>query len=204
MGVDLAEFVQSLNRTAYPEAPSQIHLQLTEQMMNWVFERISLAPDAYILDLGAGQGPALQSFRKRGYGTMLGVNVLESDAEECRKAGFACLVCDMHDKAWTSSMPYDLVWARHILEHSPIPMYVLRLIYDALRPGGYLYLETPAPGTACGHTFNANHFSVLTSDGWLALCLKTGFKVIDGCDIKFATLAGPDQYDALLLQKEVK
>jgi ubiquinone/menaquinone biosynthesis C-methylase UbiE len=62
---------------------------------------------------------------------------------------------------------FDLVWARHALEHSVVPAFLLSEFHRLTKPGGVLYVEVPAPDTACVHETNPNHHSVLASGcGW--------------------------------------
>lgn len=52
---------------------------------------------------------------------------------------------------------FDAAWCRHVLEHSPFPYFTLSEMHRILRDDGPIYLEVPAPDTACHHERNPNH-----------------------------------------------
>mmetsp|Transcript_33473 Transcript_33473/g.66645 ORF Transcript_33473/g.66645 Transcript_33473/m.66645 type:complete len:120 (-) Transcript_33473:100-459(-) len=71
-----------------------------------------------------------------------------------------------------------MVFARHSLEHTVAPMFVLDELRELLAPNGTLYLEVPMPATPSRHEDNANHYSVLGPKMWLALLAKVGYEVL--------------------------
>jgi ubiquinone/menaquinone biosynthesis C-methylase UbiE len=89
---------------------------------------------------------------------------------------------------------FDLVWARHCVEHSVMPFFTLRGFRRILKPGGYLYLEVPAPDTTFHHETNPNHYSVLSRSGWQSLLKRSGFAMRWEDDFTFTLPAGPDTY----------
>lgn len=201
MNPRLTAFLQKCASTVYPEPRSEIHDLLTEKYAEAFAAK--LAPGATVLDVGCGQGPALRWFTDHGFnpiGTALG-----DDVQICREAGFN--VCE-HDQ---NNMPedwggwFDAVWARHVAEHSPIPLFTLTEYWRVLKPGGWLYLEIPAPGTSANHAHNPNHYSVLTPDLWGALLHKAGFVGWESyLEIPLNLQCGPDLYFAFTVQKPQK
>ncbi len=97
---------------------------------------------------------------------------------------------------------FDLVWCRHALEHSVAPYFTLAGFHRVLAPGGALYVEVPAPDTACKHETNPNHYSVLGRSAWISLMQRSGFEVIDTVAIDFAVPAGPDTYWGFMLRRK--
>jgi len=67
-------------------------------------------------------------------------------------------------------------------------------MFRILKPGGVIYMEVPAPDTACQHEANRNHYSVLTRTTWMQLLSRVGFDGIETGDITFNMPAGPDTY----------
>ena len=96
---------------------------------------------------------------------------------------------------------FDLVWCRHALEHSAAPYFTLAGFHRVLARGGTLYVEVPAPDTACKHETNPNHYSVLGRSAWISLMQRAGFDVVDTAVIDFAVPAGPDTYWGFILRK---
>ncbi len=172
MNPRLEEFFRRCNSTVYEEKPSHLHTSLTDQMAQDFATK--LAPGATILDVGCGQGPALDWFCKAGF-SPVGITIGISDIEACAKIGRTVLLMDQNELTFSAS-EFDAVWARHVVEHSPIPFFTLCEFWRVLKPGGWLYLEIPAPGTDAGHETNKNHFSVLGEKMWSSLLARAGFR----------------------------
>ena len=194
----LDAFLQKLRGDIYPEPPSVVHTGLTRQMFAELMKSYPQPPGAKVLDVGCGQGVALEVFREAGLDP-LGIT-LGPDAEICRAKGFNVremdfAFLDFDDKS------FDLVWCRHAIEHSIFPFFTLAELHRVLKPGGVLYLEVPAPDTACRHQTNRNHYSVLGKSMWTQLICRTGFPSTRVLDLHIQTGAGPDIYWAFFQQK---
>jgi ubiquinone/menaquinone biosynthesis C-methylase UbiE len=84
---------------------------------------------------------------------------------------------------------FDLVWARHVIEHSFMPLYTLTEFKRVLRPGAILYMEVPAPDTLL-HEQNPNHYSVLGKVMWTSLLERVGFTIAGTVDFFLDTPSG--------------
>jgi ubiquinone/menaquinone biosynthesis C-methylase UbiE len=194
----LEGFLQKLRGDIYPEPPSTIHTSITRQMFGDLIKAYPQAPGGKVLDVGCGQGLALELFRDAGLdplGITLGV-----DAEVCRSKGLNVVETDFAFLDFPDAS-FDLVWCRHALEHSVFPFFTLSELHRVLKPGGVLYLEVPAPDTACRHQTNPNHYSVLGKSMWIELIRRTGFPQTQVLDLNFQTGAGPDTYWAFVQRK---
>jgi SAM-dependent methyltransferase len=194
----LDAFLQKLRDDIYPEPPSPVHTGLSRQMFAELCKLHPLAPGAKVLDVGCGQGVALEIFREAGLDP-LGIT-LGPDAEVCRQKGLNVLEMDFAFLEFPDAS-FDLVWCRHAIEHSVFPFFTLWELNRVLKPGGVLYLEVPAPDTACGHQTNQNHYSVLGKSMWVELIRRIGFPQTRILDLNFQTGAGPDTYWAFIQQK---
>ncbi len=194
----LSRFMLQTAHETYPEARTEGHDYITEQMASKVVALIS--PGCNALDVGCGQGPALEWFTKHGF-FVTGIALNDEDIRACRDKGFRVFHCDQNQmpEAWTGA--YSLVWARHVLEHSIAPYFTLIEFARVLKAGGILYLEMPAPDTACCHEANQNHYSVLGQRAWASLITRSGFEVLESLTIKMGTPVGPDQYFAFICRK---
>jgi hypothetical protein len=65
-----------------------------------------------------------------------------------------------------------------------------------------LYVEVPAPDTACLHQTNGNHYSVLGKSMLGSLIVRSGFELLDVMDVNFTVPAGPDTYWAFVGKKK--
>lgn len=81
---------------------------------------------------------------------------------------------DMHAMAYSEE--FDAVLAMHVLEHSPFPMLVLKLIHHALKPDGFLYVAVPKPCDKFCTSFG--HWTVMSAPMWRTCLEGVGFKVL--------------------------
>lgn len=193
----LDSFLDRLAGDIYPEPPTQTHREVTEAMIASLVADGMIKPDMRILDVGCGQGVALRQFAELQV-TVIGIG-LGPDVKLCRENGFAAAEMDQSFLNCETRM-FDLVWARHVLEHSPFPLFTLTEYHRVLKPGGLLYVEVPAPDTICNHEANPNHYSVMGTKMWQALFKRSGFTVIKACNLDVEVPLGPDRYLGFLLQ----
>lgn len=157
LGDRLAAFIARCAEDTYPEERYPVHDTITARAAPLVAEHIPKG--GRVLDVGSGQGPALEWFTEHGF-DVIGIDINEANARACFERGFSVIHCDQNDLPHEWTERFDLVWARHVLEHSPIPFFTLTEFHRVLKPGGVLYVEVPAPDTDCKHETNANHYSV--------------------------------------------
>jgi len=195
----LEQFLDKIRADTYAEPPSIQHTAITARMIDHMFKTYALPEGARILDAGCGQGVALQHFAARGCHAT-GVTLNDVDLEACQQQGYHVLKMDQSFLDFPDEQ-FDLVWCRHCLEHSIFPYFTLHEFWRVLRPGGWLYVEVPAPDTSCQHQQNRNHYSVLGKTMLANLLDRTGFHMREVLDITFRVPAGPDMYWAFIQQK---
>jgi len=195
----LERFLEKIKGETYPEFPSGLHDQITAQVLDRVWQHCTLPAGARVLDVGCGQGVALKHFAARGY-NVTGITLNSVDVEECRRQGYDVLEMDQSFLDFPDA-EFDLIWCRHCLEHSIFPYLTLSEFNRVLKPGGWLYVEVPAPDTSCQHQTNKNHYSVLGKSMLGSLIERSGFRIVDVADITFAVPAGPDAYWSFLQHK---
>ncbi len=92
-----------------------------------------------IVDLGCGTGQFLRFISQFDPLSMLGVDISQECVDECQAKGLRAVVADLD--VFVGS--FDLVCAFHFIEHLPHPLEGLMKIRKLIKPGGYLWLETP-------------------------------------------------------------
>jgi SAM-dependent methyltransferase len=198
----LASFLSERARETYPESQAgNLHPQIIARIVPELTKR--LPPRARVLDVGCGNGEALRLFFDAGFdtrGTSYNIN-------ECDQLILTFPSTHIYFAAQEylpfPSCDFDLIFARHVLEHSIAPAYVLRCeFHRLLKPDGLLYLEVPSPDTACNHEANKNHYSVLGQRAWSCLIDRAGFDIIEAKRLDIKTMAGPDTYFSFLCQKQ--
>lgn len=188
----LDAFLDRIAQDVYAEPPSGGHELISGQAWARVRTAAALAPGARVLDVGCGQGVALTAFREAGLNAV-GVTLSEEDRSVCDRLGYDVQRMDQSFLEFTAG-EFALVWCRHCLEHSVAPYFTLAEFRRVLMPGGFLYVEVPAPDTPCRHEWNPNHYSVLGQNAWLALLTRAGFTVVEAFHINHETGVGPDVY----------
>lgn len=193
-----AQFLKDRAAETYPEPSSPGHESITAQMLPETVKR--LQPGAEVLDVGCGQGVALEHFKQLGF-QAIGTTLNETDRKVLEEKGFTVWVAWQEDlpEQWTER--FDLVWARHVIEHSIMPCWTLHEFKRVLKPGGWLYVEVPMPDTECHHEHNLNHYSCLTASGWYSLISRAGFTIVECRKWALTTPAGPDEYHSYLCHK---
>ena len=196
----LVSFIDKTESETYPETPSFIHSEITGKVLDVLLPQYQINQKARILDIGCGQGPALDIFLSKGYLSAIGITLNDEDVRVCRHKGHDVRKMDQSFLEFPDSS-FDFVWARHVIEHSVFPYFTLTEFARVMAPGGTLYLEVPAPETSCHHETNPNHYSVLGRGAWVSLLGRCGFKVCDEAKYSFTTGMGPDEYWGFICSK---
>lgn len=193
------DFLEMTITQTYPEVPQEPHRSVTGIMLDRVLSVSGLPKNGRILDVGCGQGPALDIIREKGFHAT-GITVNDEDLRVCREKGHEVY---RMEQSFLDFGPgeFDLVWARHCVEHSVMPFFTLFGFNRVLKHGGYLYMEVPAPDTICHHETNVNHYSVHTKSAWRSLLGRSGFQVVWENDFDFMVPSGPDLYHMFVCQK---
>jgi len=63
----LEQFLERIKNDTYPEPPTLLHSQITQQMFDVCLKQISLPTAVKILDIGCSQGVALEILKKHGF-----------------------------------------------------------------------------------------------------------------------------------------
>lgn len=189
----MVAFIDKTEKETYPETPSEIHSQITATVLDTLLSKYPIDKGARILDIGCGQGPALDLLRGKGCTSVTGITLNDTDVTVCMEKGHSVLKMDQSFLEFPDRS-FDFVWARHVIEHSLFPYYTLHEFARVIENGGFLYLEVPAPETSCHHERNPNHYSVLNMGSWMSLLERCGFAILEDAHFRFTTGMGPDEY----------
>ena len=114
------------------------HRMVTAAFVDFVRD---LPLDLRVLDAGCGDGFFLGILRDLGFTNVIGLDISEVRAKECRDRGLDARCLPLEQCADLG--PFDLVLLMDVLEHVPDPALALRAVHQALTPGGILYLNVP-------------------------------------------------------------
>lgn len=168
------EYLNRLGKDIYPQAPDEGHT-------SWAKNAITYFEDFFencesVLDVGCGSGFAAPLWRRLDI-EWTGVT-LGNDAEKAENKSWPIYRFDMSFLHEFDDESFDLVYARHVLEHSPFPLLTLMEWHRVARD--FLLLIAPSP-EHWGFR-GRNHYSVMTYDHLLWLCNRAGW------ELKAATL----------------
>lgn len=186
-----------INEDVYPEYPDPGHVQVTHEVLDLMNTRWGLR-GKHVLDVGCGQGLALEKLAE--YGAIAKGLTFGADFAECKRKGLDVFQMDMSFLEFPDET-FDLIWARHSLEHSLFPYFTLHVLFSAVKHGGMLYAEVPAPDTSANHQQNKNHYSCLTRSSWTSLFKRVGFNILESHDLNVELICGPDIWYSFFLKK---
>ncbi|MBI5558992.1 MAG: class I SAM-dependent methyltransferase [Deltaproteobacteria bacterium] len=199
MITQLETFLTLLEQTTYPEPPTEGIGRSMKQVIAHIQSKFPGAFQGRILDIGCGQGQAIEIFAEMGLQTT-GITLNNDDLEICRQKKFDVRYMDMSFLEFEDE-EFDFIWCRHCIEHSFMPFFTLFGFYRVLKKGGFAYVEVPAPDTEVGHQTNKNHFSVLGKSMWSELIIRSGF-FGENIDLDIKTLGGQkDIYWGFIIRK---
>jgi len=94
------------------------------------------------LDIGCGNGKFLSKLVSLGWDAQ-GVEFNAGAVDVCHKSGLRVYHGDLHSAKFPAES-FDLVSARHLIEHLPDPDSFMAEVARILKPGGYLQIRTPS------------------------------------------------------------
>jgi SAM-dependent methyltransferase len=198
VGNRLADFFEMCRASVYEEVPVEPHISITRLTIESMADQGMIRAGMKLLDIGCGQGHSIELFQQKGI-DVTGVT-LGPDLAVCRSKQLPVVEMDQNEMTFEDAS-FDFIFARHVLEHSPIPLFTIFEYRRILKPNGLAYIEVPAPGTCCQHELNPNHYSVFTPSCWAALFLKAGFQCDTYHQIDVKVPLGGDIYYSFFLER---
>ena len=118
--IRLDNFLDHIEGEVYAEVPAEPHITLTRSTIEALHKEGLLRAGQRVLDVGCGQGLALEHFQRLGL-QAVGVT-LGPDVEVCRRKGLEVLPMDQNFLHFEEE-EFDWLWCRHVLEHSIAPLF---------------------------------------------------------------------------------
>lgn len=148
----IEQYLNRLLDDIYPQPPDPGHQRMIEDVcVKWLSKLNGLSS---ILDVGCGQGQAMPVLQRYAY-EVQGVT-LGSDAAICNQKGYRVNMSDMTFLPYRDDR-FTLIFARHVLEHSPMPLLTLMEWHRVAHQWLLLVMPDPAHYKFIG----LNHYYVL-------------------------------------------
>jgi SAM-dependent methyltransferase len=136
---------------------------------------------AAMLDLGCGCGEFLYFLRSVGYENVGGVDLCEGELKRARQIGIPNLTCaSALEYLDNKKESFDVISALNLFEHlrKDEILRLLKLIHQALKPGGRLLAVTPnglSPFGGATRYWDFSHETGFTPASWRQIARITGF-----------------------------
>ena len=191
----------------YSEPDTSLHQNVMDHMIPKIVEEYNLDDSKKIVDIGCGQGYGMLKFAELGCTNISGLTLSKEDADAARDRGFEVAEEDMSFQS-ADDDTYDMLFARHSLEHSPYPLLTLLEFHRVLKPGGLAYIEMPSP--QCSRLLEEydNHYAIMGPRQWSCLMKRAGFERLDIGELKFGISnketgdeLGEEVYEWYMLEK---
>ena len=176
----LLNFITDHGWESIPELAAEPHTSITRTTIDSLRAQGFLLPGMRLLDIGCGDGLALEIFRQMGLDAS-GI-AGRTDARMCRTKGLDVHPMDQNVLDFDDAS-FDVLWCRQVLQRSVIPLFTLTEYARIVRPGGLIHIDVPATGTDHKHESNPAYPSVLPAASWLSLFQRAGLGVEKGCAI---------------------
>jgi len=167
---NIDNYIYELYGDIYSQPEDSGHSDLSLQIINHWMSHLGTVQN--VLDVGCGEGFAQPMFEywKASYtGTCLG-----NDYMIAKEKGRNVVMVDFNFLTFDDES-FDLVFSRHSLEHSPMPLLTLMEWHRVARKWLGLVLPNPNHFTYVGR----NHYSVFDPHQIVWLLRRAGWKVID-------------------------
>jgi ubiquinone/menaquinone biosynthesis C-methylase UbiE len=163
--------MKDLYADVYPQPPDFVHMRWTRQIIDEWIPKME-QPINTVVDMGCGEAYAQCFFEKHGI-KYTGV-CLETDYLVAKKKGRNVYNMDFSGTEFPDDY-CDMVFARHSLEHSPMPIISLMEWYRVSKR--YLGLVMPRPEHwGWG---GQNHYSIMTDSQIRFLLDRAGWNIVD-------------------------
>jgi len=166
-------YLDELAGDVYEQPRDAGHDRKTQNLlMEWLPNIHGVGDDKTVIDLGCGQGNAFDIFDAFGW-TWHGITT-GRDYEACKARGLPVSNADFSFLPTIPDSSFDMIFARHALEHSPVPLLTLMEWHRI----GRRYMIVVLPSVEVEIVAGLNHYVLLKKIQWEALFYRAGWKVI--------------------------
>lgn len=162
------EYLNELGQDIYPQPVDPGHLEWATEFIDFIQEKIGLEGKE-VFDVGCGVGFVAPLFLK--YGAYYSGVTLHPEDVSTSKHPTVIGLADFH---FLGDTTWDIVFSRHSLEHSPMPLLALMEWYRVSKK--YLCLVLPSPNHF--GEVSRNHYSVMSREQAGFLLRRSGWNIL--------------------------
>jgi glycosyltransferase involved in cell wall biosynthesis/peptidoglycan/xylan/chitin deacetylase (PgdA/CDA1 family)/ubiquinone/menaquinone biosynthesis C-methylase UbiE len=138
-----------------------------------------------VLDVDCGRGFAMKEMKRRNLNPV-GITVIDDDCVCCQSQGLNVLKQDMSHMTQIGDGDFDGVFARHSLEHSPIPVIALRELWRVIKPRAWMIVIVQQSSViVCD-----NHYNIFEPREWASLFAMAGFELTQYREVREYSIGG--------------
>jgi len=188
----ILKFLDKVSKEVYSEPDTVMHTRMIDQIVpDLEKNQLGDNKDQAILDIGCGQGYAMEKFKELGFTNIKGITMSDEDVKATQERGFECENMDQSFMTYPDES-FDFLFVRHCLEHSPFPYMTLGEYKRVLKTNGKIYIEMPAPDNHRPLEYIANHYSIIGPKQWAALILRHKLQILVATDFKIELFDNKD------------
>lgn len=140
-----------------------------------------------LLDVGCGNGRYLATMRMLGWNVQ-GVELSDNGLKVCQEAGLPVHHGDLISAGFTDNS-FDVITARHVIEHISEPHPFMSELARILKPGGRLIIETPNSDAIGRAILGANWFANEVPRHLILFSAKSLVRLANKYDLQKETLS---------------
>ncbi|MCC4243209.1 class I SAM-dependent methyltransferase [Stappia indica] len=149
----------------------------------YIAEAVNARAPGRVVDIGCGLGELLEQIDPRH--ERIGLDPSEKAVETAAERSGAATVRGVLEPGRFEPASCDAFVAHHVIEHVDDPVAFVRLVHEALRPGGLFVVGTPNFASAAARLFgerfrllhDPTHVSLFTDDSLMRLLRDSGFRI---------------------------
>ena len=159
------------NETLYQPTGEVAHRIINNQLPAFIEGATGDDNKQFILDIGCGDGYAMQKMVDMGYENVQGITLHKEEYDTCKEKGLTVHLMNYNFSGMMDHF-FNVIWMRQALQFSLQPYYTLLELNRVLRLNGWAYIEVPDsknPGNPLG---------TLDVDTYTRLIKSAGFEII--------------------------
>ena len=127
--------------------------------------------DINIIDIGCGEGYAINKFKELGYENVQGITISKKEWDSCKAQDLNVHLMDYNYNKMMDNF-FHVIWMRQSFQFSHMPFYTLLELNRIMKIGGWAYIEVP-------HSANQHkYYATLHPDNYRLFMIRSGFEVV--------------------------